>query len=87
MFRPALADRGIYLAPEATFYRVLRATGQLQHRGRARAPRKRSKPLAHRASKPNQVWSWDITFLASTVAGRFYRLYLMLDIYSRKIVA
>ena len=84
---PALADQGIYLASEATFYRVLRAAGQLHHRGKAQAPRNRSKPQAYRASGPNQVWGWDITFLASTVTGRFYRLYLVLDIYSRKIVA
>lgn len=57
---PALADDGIYLASEATFYRVLKRAGQLHHRGKAQAPRKRSKPPAHRASGPNQVWSWDI---------------------------
>lgn len=84
---PALADEGIYLASEATFYRVLREAGQLRHRGKAQAPGKRSKPPAHRASGPNEVWSWDITFLASTIAGLFYRLYLVMDIYSRKIVA
>lgn len=83
---PALADEGIYLASEASFYRVLRAAGQLRHRGKAQAPGKRSKPPAHRASGPNEVWSWDITFLASTIAGLFYRLYLVMDIYSRKIV-
>lgn len=84
---PALADEGIYLASEASFYRVLRAAGQLRHRGKAQAPGKQSKPPAHRASGPNDVWSWDITFLASTIAGLFYRLYLVMDIYSRKIVA
>ncbi|MFI9653069.1 IS3 family transposase [Guyparkeria sp. GHLCS8-2] len=83
---PALADEGIYIASESSFYRVLREAGQLYHRGKARAPSRRSKPAAYRARRPNEVWSWDITYLASTLLGRFYRLYLVMDIYSRKIV-
>lgn len=83
---PALADEGIYLASESSFYRVLRAADQLHRRGRARAPRKPNKPEAFKATGPRQVWSWDITFLASTVIGMFYRLYLVMDVYSRKIV-
>ena len=83
---PALADEGIYLASEASFYRILRAAGQLHRRGKAQAPRRMSKPEAFKATGPRQVWSWDITFLATTVTGRFYRLYLVMDVYSRKIV-
>lgn len=83
---PRLTDRGEYLASESTLYRVLRAAGQGQRRGKARAPSGRSRPRSHEATGPNQVWSWDITFLASSVRGAFYRLYLMEDIYSRKIV-
>jgi len=83
---PILADRGEYIASESSFYRVLRAAGQAQRRGRAQPPRRRSKPVAYSATGPNQLWSWDITFLASTVAGRHYRLYLVMDVYSRKIV-
>ena len=45
-----------------------------------------AKPAAYKAAGPNEVWSWDITFLATTVTGLFYRLYLVMDIYSRKIV-
>lgn len=37
-------------------------------------------------NKANEVWSWDITYLASTIKGQFYYLYLFEDIYSRKIV-
>lgn len=61
----------------------------MHRRGRAQPPRKVAKPKAYRATRPNQTWSWDITFLAASVAvvGRFYRLYMMMDIYSRKIVA
>jgi transposase InsO family protein len=83
---PALADEGIYVASEASFYRVLRQADQLHHRGKAQAPRKVNKPKSHRATGPNQVWSWDITFLATLISGMFYRLYLVMDIYSRKIV-
>jgi transposase InsO family protein len=82
---PALADEGCYLASESTFYRLLRNAEQLARRGRAKAPaRQRPQPL--RATGPNQVWSWDITYLASTVQGMFFYLYLIMDVYSRKIV-
>ncbi len=82
---PALADEGRYLASESSFYRVLRAADQLARRGRVKAPaRVRPQPLV--ASGPNQVWSWDITYLASTVRGMFFYLYLIMDVYSRKIV-
>jgi len=83
---PALADKAIYIASESSFYRLLKEADQLHHRGRAQAPRKPSKPKAYKATGPNQVWSWDITFLATTITGIFYRLYLVMDIYSRKIV-
>lgn len=83
---PALADKGTYIASESSFYRVLREADQLQRRGKAQTPRTVRKPPGHQASGPNQVWSWDITYLATTIAGMFYRLYLVVDIYSRKIV-
>jgi len=83
---PALADEGIYIASESTFYRVLREADQLHHRGKAQAPKKVPKPTSHCAIAPNQIWSWDITWLATTVTGLFLKLYLIMDIYSRKIV-
>lgn len=83
---PRLADEGRYIASEASFYRVLREADQVHRRGRGSAPRTVAKPKGFKATGPNQVWSWDITFLASSVRGAFYRLYLVLDIYSRKIV-
>jgi transposase InsO family protein len=82
---PALADKGRYLASESTFYRILRAQDQLTRRGRAKAP-SHSRPQALEATAPNQLWSWDITYLATTVRGLFFYLYLILDVYSRKIV-
>ena len=83
---PMLADQGLYIASESSFYRVLREEDQLVHRGKAQAPRKVSKPMAHQASAPNEVWSWDITYLGTNIIGMFLRLYLVMDIYSRKIV-
>lgn len=66
---PSLADKGIYIASESSFYRVLRAHGQQHHRGNSKTPG--SKPLAtHRATGPNQVWMWDITWLPGPVRGQ-----------------
>jgi transposase InsO family protein len=83
---PRLADQNRYVASESSFYRVLRAAGQSVHRGRTKPSRKKTLPKTHIATVPNQVWSWDITYLNSTIAGRFFRLYLILDIFSRKVV-
>lgn len=82
---PLLADAGKYLASESTVYRILKEENQLEHRSRAKAPQSRP-PREHRAIGPNQVYSWDITYLRSPVAGMFYYLYLFLDVWSRKIV-
>ncbi|WP_237249835.1 IS630 family transposase, partial [Pseudomonas syringae] len=60
---PRLADQGCYLASEATFYRVLRAAGQQQRRGRSQRPRRYAAPTTHAAKAPNQVWSWDISHI------------------------
>lgn len=82
---PQLADKGIYIGSESTIYRVLRSAGQIKHRGRANAPVwKKPEPL--RATAPNQLYSWDITYLPTTVKGRHYYLYMFLDIFSRKAV-
>lgn len=83
---PKLADRGDYVASESSFYRVLNEAGQLHRRGRTQAPRKVKRPTTHVAAGPNQVWSWDISWMPSRVRGRFWYLYLIEDIYSRKIV-
>ncbi|SDT04422.1 putative transposase [Pseudomonas asplenii] len=83
---PRLADQQLYLASESTFYRVLRAAGQQQHRGRSQRPRRHVAPTTYAAKGPNQVWSWDITYLPSPVRGKYYYLYLIEDIYSRKAV-
>ncbi len=84
---PLLADRGKYVASESTFYRVLRETQQMTRRGPARVPQKRARPHEFIATRPREVWTWDITYLKSPVRGSFYYLYMILDVWSRKIVA
>lgn len=83
---PMLADEGVYVASESTFSRVLRAHGQAEHRGRAKAPKAGRAPTAHIATAPRQVWCWDMTYLPTTVIGKWFCLYLILDLNSRKIV-
>jgi len=83
---PMLADQGEYIASESTMYRLLKEHAMLAHRQKS-MPARRHEPTPRVATEPNQVWSWDITFLASPVRGMFFYLYLIVDIYSRKIVA
>lgn len=83
---PKLADQGRYLASESSFYRILRADGQQHHRGRAQPPVRRKPPTSYKASAPCEVWTWDITWMPGPVAGMFFYLYLIVDIFSRKIV-
>ncbi len=64
---PMLADKGIYLASESSFYRVLRDADLLHHRGRTAPANRASKPKAYEASMPNQIWSWDITYRAPSL--------------------
>lgn len=83
---PQLADEGLYLASEATMYRLQRRHGLrtkkrgVQHHHVTRAT------TVHRATGPNQVWSWDITWLPTLVRGHFLYLYLIVDVWSRRVV-
>lgn len=80
-----LADEGIYVASESTLYRLLKKAKQLSHRGRCK-PKTHCKPQACVATAPNQVWSWDITYLPTSLKGQYFYLYMIMDIFSRKIV-
>jgi len=82
---PLLADEQRFVASESTMYWLLREEGLLKHRGRCKAPSRRP-PRAHVATGANQVWSWDITYLRSPVRGVFFYLYLIVDVWSRKVV-
>ncbi len=82
---PRLADRGVYVASESSFYRVLSEHGLNTHRERTK-PARGHRPKEHVATAPLQVASWDITYLKSHVAGRFWYLYMVVDVWSRKIL-
>lgn len=83
---PILADKGEYIASESTFYRVLKAEGLLHHRGRDKPKGSIKKPTSYTAKAANEVWTWDISYLPTTVIGRYFYLYMIEDIYSRKVV-
>ena len=81
-----LFDEGVYLASEATFYRILRAHGENRERRRqAKHPAKVKPELV--ARRPLEVWSWDITKLRGPQRGVYYDLYVVIDIFSRYVVA
>ena len=80
-----LADTGKYLGSESSFYRVLKQNDLLTHRHNSK-PRVHRRPKDLTAKTPNQVWSWDITYLSSPIRGAYYYLYLVEDIFSRMIV-
>jgi transposase InsO family protein len=83
---PQLADEGLYLASESTMYRVQRRYGlRRTERTTARTHVARASTV-HQATGPNQVWSWDITWLPTTVRGSYLYLYLIMDVWSRRIV-
>lgn len=82
---PKLADKEIYIASESSFYRVLKAADLLKHRSGAQ-PKRHNQPPTLRATGPNQVYSWDITYLKSSIKGQFYYLYAFIDVWSRKLV-
>lgn len=58
----------------------------LAHR-QASKPAVKNRPREHLATGPCQVWSWDITYLQTSVKGRFFYLYMIMDVWSRKIIA
>ena len=82
---PRLADEGIYLGSESTYYRLLHEAELQHHRGRSKTPQSRHKPTSYCATAPNQVWTWDVSYLPSPIRGQYYYLYLIVDIFSRKI--
>jgi putative transposase len=82
---PTLVDRGDYVASESTMYRVMKAAAQQHHRGRAKKPSTRV-VTSHCATESNRLWSWDITWLPTAVKGLYFYWYMVLDVYSRKIV-
>jgi transposase InsO family protein len=82
---PMLADNGEYIASESSFYRILREEKQLTHRATSK-PAKHKRPTACTADGPNKVWTWDISYLPSQILGQHFYLYMIIDVFSRKIV-
>lgn len=81
-----LLEKGRYIASSSTFYRVLRSRNMVHHRSETKAPRTSARPPELVATGPNQVWSWDITYLKTSVSGIFLYAYVIIDVWSRKIV-
>ena len=82
----SLLDSGIYVASISSFYRVLREKSLVHHRGNTHPGTSHNKPPERVATGPNQVWTWDITWLPSYVRGIFYFSYTIIDIWDRSIV-
>src|SRR5262245_1140630 len=83
---PQLADEGLYLASESTMYRLQRRVGLRKKKLCTERTHAARPKMVHRATGANQVWSWDITWLPTNVCGRFLFLYLVMDVWSRRIV-
>ncbi len=83
---PKLLDKGVWIASVSSFERVMKAHDLLTHREKSKPSRKVVKPKALTATKPNEIYSWDITYLPTCIKGVFFYLYLVMDVYSRKIV-
>lgn len=80
-----LLDEGDYLCSISTMYRLLREHNQVRERRKQSRHQKHPKPVL-KATAPNQVWTWDITKLRGPRKGRGYRLYVILDLFSRYVV-
>ena len=78
-------DQGRYLCSIRTMYRILAANGAArERRDQLRHPSYKKPELL--ATRPNQVWSWDITKLRGPVKWSYFYLYVLLDIFSRYVV-
>jgi len=82
----SLLNKGTYIASESSFYRVLREARLIRHRGNTRPGKSHNKPPELVATGPNQVWTWDITWLRTDIHGIFYFAYTIIDIWDRSIV-
>jgi len=81
-----LAEQGKYIASERTFYRILNMANMLHHRGNNKPSRKTGKPDELKATGPDQVWCWDITFLRTPVYGLYFYCYMIKDIWTKEFV-
>ena len=80
-----LAENGQYIGSERTIYRVLKENKLLTHRGPGKSRIIRQQP-SHQATGPGQLLSWDITYLKTNIKGLYFYLYLVMDVWNRKIL-
>lgn len=80
-----LLDEGTYLCSVRTMYRLLAAQGETTPRRRQRRHPVYQRPELM-ADAPGQTWTWDITLLRGPHPGVYYRLYVILDLFSRYVV-
>lgn len=80
-----LLEQGIYFCSPRTMYRLLAASGETRPRRQADAKPRFERPELL-ATKPNEVWTWDVTWLRGPKKGERYALYVMLDLFSRYVV-
>ena len=80
-----LLDEGLYFCSERTMYRILAAHAEVrERRNQMRHPAYAAPELM--ATRPNEVWTWDITKLRGPGKGDYFQLYVILDLYSRYVV-
>ena len=86
-FYKLLDENKEYLCSASTLYRIFRAEGLNARRDRTRKPQRRGRPTSYRASRPNEVWTWDITYFRnSRYSGKFFYAYVIIDVYSRAVI-
>jgi putative transposase len=61
--------KGIYIASESAMYRILRNEKMQRHRGYSKPPERKRYPQTHVPKSPNEVWTWDITWLPTEMVG------------------
>jgi putative transposase len=81
----ALLDEGKWLCSERTMYRILEKRSEVKERRNQRRHPTYAVPRL-RATRPNQVWTWDVTRIRGVRRGQWYYLYVLLDLYSRAVV-
>ena len=80
-----LLDEGVYLCSISTMYRILRKNEQVRERRDVARHASYEKPELL-ATRPNELWSWDITKLKGAAKWSYYYLYVIIDVYSRYVV-
>lgn len=81
-----LEEKERHIASIRTIYRILKKYGKIHHRGKQKPRKNKTRPPEVVATGPNQVWTWDITWLATEVKGIFLYAYKIIDIWDKSLV-